>query len=201
MHVILVTDIYGLTPAVDELVQRLTANDKQVSVVEPYSKQYRQFINEDMAYEAFIKACGHEQYADNLKDLIKGYQQQVVIIAFSAGASAAWIVTAELNNIKHLIGFYPSQIRHHLHLVPSCPVSFVFPQYEDFFNVQDVIATLETHQQVSCFSVPFLHGFINPYSKHYHQEAAQCFSLLLAQDEVISDVSNFRSLVNKLADL
>jgi len=71
-------------------------------------------------------------------------------------------------NIEGMFGFYPSQIRHHLSLMPHCATTLIFPDYEKHFSVEEVRTILASKPQVNCIKSPYLHGFINSLSINFN---------------------------------
>lgn len=100
-------------------------------------------------------------------------------MGFSAGAAATYKAlndfssdSEQMKTIRHLIGFYPGQIRHHLDITPGCPVTLVFPRSEQHFDLDKVIDSLAKKANIRCIRAPFAHGFMNPLSASYHKRAA-----------------------------
>ena len=178
MHIIIITDIFGLTKDTDLLAASLSTEQARVTVIDPYEGNKQQFVNEHAAYDTFMTRCGHERYISAVASAIELSEGEVVLLGFSAGASAAWKAIDQLSNplIKHYIGFYPSQIRNHLDVIPCCPVTLIFPCEERHFEVDDVIAALSSLKQVNCIKTSFYHGFMNSLSDNFSLTAATFFN-------------------------
>ena len=121
MSAIIITDIFGVTEAIFSLERSLSEKTVNVTVVDPYDGEVKAFSNEQDAYDAFVSQCGHSAYISYVKTAIELAKENVVLLGFSAGASAAWkaIDYRYQNSVVHFVGFYPSQIRNHLDVVPS----------------------------------------------------------------------------------
>jgi dienelactone hydrolase len=178
MQIIIITDIFGLTTDIDLLAVSLSTELTRVTIIDPYEGHKKAFINEQVAYDTFITLCGHERYISAVKSEIKSSNDEVVLLGFSAGASAAWKAIDRDSNslIKHCIGFYPSQIRNHQDVIPYCPVTLVFPCEEKHFEVDNILSALAPLTQVNGIKTSFYHGFMNSLSENYSLSAATLFN-------------------------
>ncbi|MFC3031207.1 hypothetical protein ACFOEE_01535 [Pseudoalteromonas fenneropenaei] len=186
MTTLIVTDIFGNNKHVEGFASDL-AND--VSICAPYSAcQNFADLPEERVYDQFISLCGHDQYAQKVKDAIMRHQPHT-IIAFSAGAVAAWRALAALpvKRVSRLIGFYPSQIRNYLTLRPMCDVELLFPYDEPHFDVGQVISALDAVPAVHCVRTRYQHGFMNPLSLGYRPSAAAHYGYY-CQQQVLKSV-------------
>jgi len=192
-NVIILTDIYGVTEAVNTLKEELCADAVSVIVLDPYDGFIKNFADEKLAYQAFLQECGHQQYAAKVLDTLKGLQGQIVLLGFSAGASAAWKAVDLLESkVSHVIGFYPSQIRNHLEVQPLCPVTLIFPRYEKHFNVESCIAQATKLEQVQCLQSEYLHGFMNPLSVNFNAQGSSYFNRFISDACLLKDVVALR---------
>jgi dienelactone hydrolase len=192
-NVIIITDIYGVTDAVNTLREELCAGGVSVIVLDPYGGFIKSFADEQMAYQAFTLECGHQQYVAQVLDTLKGLQGKTVLLGFSAGASAAWKAVDQLeSNVRHVIGFYPSQIRNHLDVQPICPVTLVFPSFEQHFDVESCIAQVAKLEQVQCIQTKYLHGFMNPLSVNFNAQGSSFFNRSLCDVDLLKDVVTLR---------
>ncbi|SGY87425.1 dienelactone hydrolase family protein [Moritella viscosa] len=178
MQIIIITDIFGQTTDIDSLAVSLSTDLTRVTVIDPYEGYKQTFINEQAAYDTFMTQCGHERYRSAVSSAIELSEGEVVLLGFSAGASAAWKAIGRHSNplIKHCIGFYPSQIRNHLDVIPCCPVTLVFPCEEKHFEVDNILSVLASLKQVHCIKTSFQHGFMNSLSENYSLSAATFFT-------------------------
>nr|WP_308196639.1 dienelactone hydrolase family protein [Shewanella insulae] len=165
----MVTDIFGLCQSTDNLLSFLSAYTGSVNIVEPYGGVRHSFKDEKEAYSAFVENCGHDKYLNLAKQLICATNPDK-LIGFSAGASVLWRFAAEESiSGPAMLGFYPSQIRHHLDLIPKHELEIIFPRKEDSFDVASVCECIEKHANVTAKIVPYDHGFMNSSSKAYDQ--------------------------------
>jgi len=193
MHIIIITDIFGLTKDIDLLAASFSTELARVTVIDPYEGHKQTFINEQVAYDTFITQCGHERYISAVTAVIKLSNDEVVLLGFSAGASAAWKVIDQHSNplIKHCIGFYPSQIRNHLDVIPCCPVTLVFPCEEKHFEVDNILSALAQLKQVYCIKTTFYHGFMNSLSDNFSLSAATFFNERMSDGSKLNNVGIF----------
>jgi dienelactone hydrolase len=199
MHVIIVTDIFGLTLAIQKLAHTFNQHKNIiVTIVDPYKGVKKSFIDEREAYQTFIVETGHQQYTDEVKKVKNLIDDDIFVLGFSAGASAAW-KSAEhnLNALTHVIGFYPSQIRNQLNVIPCCPVTMIFPKTEPHFDINQTIKALSKIDNISCFKTRYQHGFINPLSINHSAEAEQYFLMKMSK---IAKKLNELMIINELKD-
>lgn len=208
-HTLMVTDIFGATDGIKSLRRQLSLQGNMVSIIEPYKGKNIPKAQEADTYRYFLNECGHEQYLAHvnhaLTSALKLADQDIYIIGFSAGASAVWRaldsnhplfnIDQHSHAIKHFMGFYPTQIRHHLALSSICKSSIIFPKSEDHFNVKDIIRHLSSNYHTRCIQTPFNHGFMNPTSKHYQHNACVDFeNALLKSNTQTTNASDWQFL-------
>jgi len=194
MHIVIVSDIFGRQQALDNFCSSLAA-PTTFTVIDPFQGQYLNFADEEHAYQTFIEHCGHDNYTEIIAKTLTKLSKNCFIIGFSAGAAATWRALANLPEhkqqlCKHFIGFYPSQIRHHLHLSSQVKTHLYFPKDEAHFSVTQVIAALATTPNVSTVQTNYLHGFMNPHSINFSQQAYLTY---------INKLQKMLSAVNKLS--
>lgn len=196
MTILIVSDIFGQQHDLDDFACSLKCNEP-IIFIDPYQGRYHHFTNEEHAYQTFLQHCGHDDYANIICDILNNITNNntaIMIIAFSAGASATWRALARLSlnkqaNIKYFVGFYPSQIRHHLNLTVNYPTRLFFPQQEMLFSVDSVINVLKKKPSIRCIKTVYLHGFMNPLSINFNLQAK-----LLYIQELQKIISNTRFL-------
>lgn len=184
-HILIATDIFGYTSAIDQLKERLAPLCGAVHIIDPYGAKHMKFHDESEAYEAFTQLCGLENYAKAcIKTLDALSNENVILIGFSMGASALWKALDGRKDvkIKSFFGFYSSQIRHFLDAKVHIPCTFVFPKYEKHFDVDAVIAQLLKHENITCLKTAYLHGFMNPLSLNYDAKGYREYCLLLEEN-------------------
>jgi len=169
MKILLVTDVFGITPALNILADTLQVDE----IIDPYAGRNRAFEDEAQAYLAFSTEVGFDDYFTLLQHRVLAYTQPVIIIGFSVGASAIWRLSgsSQTGVIQRGICFYGSQIRNYSEIIPQFPVELIFPQYETHFDVCALQQKLLKKSQVKSKKIDYLHGFMNHYSTNYHQQA------------------------------
>jgi len=174
MNTILVSDVFGTTPALLNLGRELNA----VEIIDPYQGVEMNFKNETEAYSYFIKQVGFDSYLAKLLEVTKSTGSAVGLIGFSIGASTIWRLSEkrDISNVKKAVCFYGSQIRNYLSkpvnkIVPQFEIELVFPTSEPHFNVNQLQTKLANIHNVQTRQVNGLHGFMNHYSDNYNQTA------------------------------
>jgi dienelactone hydrolase len=177
MRVVVASDIFGRTEAFERLAERVAPIAASCVIIDPYQGIRQSFADEEQAYGIFLRECGHDRYAGRIKAVLGESPAPTIVVAFSVGASSAWRALDRNmgTGVTHLVGFYPSQIRNSLDVVPSCPVTLIFPESEPHFDVGKVIETVSRINGVACVQVPFRHGFMNPASANFDPLGAEQF--------------------------
>ena len=178
LTLIIAPDIYGLTPAVEELAGQLAAD--QVIPLDPYDGKSGWFTDQAKAYAHFTRHVGLAAYARSIYNLLMDRppdqrQGARVLLGFSVGASALWTLSDnhEFSDIRLCLGYYGSQIRNHTGIHPHWPMELIFPESEDHFDVNALVATLAGRDNLSLKTEPGRHGFMNPYAPDYDPELAR----------------------------
>ena len=113
MLILIITDIFGLTQDVKSFAKELVKQSgDSFKIIDPYNTIEKSFSDDDEAYQAFTKACGHKNYSQKVRQAIKQLSDETIVIGFSAGASAMWhstdnnYVTSATSHqyVKHFIG-------------------------------------------------------------------------------------------------
>ncbi len=166
MSIILVSDVFGVTPALLEISEKLGS----CTIVDPYKGQMMGFQNEAEAYSYFVKEVGLDNYLSILLEAVESIEYQVTLIGFSIGASVVWRLSGKEGNnlIKQAYCFYGSQIRNFTLIEPRFRVFLVFPKSEPNFDVVELQNNLSRKANVKTKKVEYLHGFMNDYSNNYN---------------------------------
>lgn len=166
MSIILVSDVFGLTPALLEISEKLGA----CTIVDPYNGQIMGFQNEAEAYSYFVKEIGLDNYLSSLFESVESIDEPTTLIGFSVGASVIWRLSEKkVNNlIKQAFCYYGSQIRNFTQIEPRFKVNLVFPKSEAHFDVEELQDKLSNKANTKTEKVEYLHGFMNFYSNNYN---------------------------------
>lgn len=174
-HIIIVSDIFGRTSALEKLVSEMQGSEVKgsVEILDPYHSQKMEFDNEGEAYSYFMSEVGLDVYTDKLLNRVKASTDSITLLGFSVGASAIWKLSdnPELKHITRATLFYSSQIRHYTNIEPMFPVRLIFPEMETGFSILELINALKPKKNVDIEQTCFLHGFMNPHSKNYNAKA------------------------------
>ncbi len=174
MRVLIASDIFGQTSALDALVERLQID---THVVDPYGGQCMAFGTEAEAYQYFQEKVGLVKYCLHLKTTLQNNPDITQLIGFSVGASACWQLLAdqEIQNIEQGLCFYGSQIRHHIDLQPLRTARLILPLKEPSFDVQALAQKLHGRLNTQLIHTPYLHGFMNRLSANFNPQGYERF--------------------------
>jgi len=177
MTVILVTDIFGKTPALVTLAKELNAT----FIIDPYNGVDMDFNNEADAYAYFSKEVGFDGYFDQLAKAVTSpipadnasSYAPITFIGFSVGAAVIWRLSAIMNSdsVKNAFLFYGSQIRNFTEIEPKFDVNVIFPKKESHFDVLALQARIAQKTKVKLVKTNYLHGFMNRHSSNYDHTA------------------------------
>ncbi len=167
MSIVLVSDIFGITPALLAISKKLGA----CSIVDPYNGQKMEFDSEADAYSYFIENVGLDRYFSTLLTTATSIDEQTTLIGFSVGAAVIWRLSErkDMTQIKQAFCFYGSQIRNFSQVEPCFKVKLLFPKSEEHFDVVSLQKTLNKKANVEAIKVDYLHGFMNYHSNNYNQ--------------------------------
>jgi len=187
MHIIFATEIWGKTPHVDLMASKFEDIASNITIIDPYDGSDPAFGSEEDAYARYTADCGHSQYGQRVLDALQLATEPTCLVGFSAGAGAVWsaVCAENVGAAKGAVCFYGSPIRNMMDYSPKVPVDLVFSENEPHFDVETVARTLQDIPLAQSYITPFEHGFMNPLSKNYHEEAYH-FWLQWIKDQVVS---------------
>ena len=166
MSIVLVSDVFGITPALLKLKDELTAS----VIIDPYQGNIMDFKDESEAYAYFVEHIGLDHYGSILMNALEKLDPNITLIGFSVGASAIWQLSSRSTDfITQAICFYGSQIRNATHIEPSFKIDLFLPKSESHFNVDTLINKLTTKPNTNVTQVDYLHGFMNYHSVNFNQ--------------------------------
>lgn len=187
MSVLIITDVYGETPAVASLARQLPA---PCHIIAPDTSS-TPFKNGQQAYQGFIAAGGVAAYADKIAQFLQTPTPQHAhhaiqhVIAFSAGASAWWLQSAQLPTPSQTIHsatlFYASRVRDHAELHSACPTHFIFAEHEDAFQPTALVQQLRKRGHQAEIAPGTQHGFMNPYAAGFSLKMQTRYIAMLAE--------------------
>lgn len=175
--IIVLHEIYGLNQHIRDFCRELSQEGFDVIALDLLG--YEQVFDEEQeeaAYQYFINQIGFESAARQVKEFAKEKRSSyriIILIGFSIGATMAWLCSQEAGLCDAVVGFYGSRIRDYLKLQPDCPVLLFYPENEKAFVVRDLINILNEKEGVQATKLQGEHGFDNPASIHYNEQAAQ----------------------------
>lgn len=176
--VLIVTDVFGNTPAIASLQRYLGLS---CIIASPFDAGYAT-NNEQQAYQAFLASGGVQAFAKKLKTIAQDQQQLTHVIGFSAGASAWWLACEELSlQLDSATLFYGSRIRDHLDIQSHCDTHFIFAEHENAYQPNIVVKELRQRGHQAEVAIGCKHGFMNPYSAGFSLRMQTHYLEILAQ--------------------
>ena len=163
--VLIATDVFGHTAAVDGLVRQLA---QPALIVSPFEDSSRHFVSEQEAYQAFLAEGGIARFADKLAAAQLAHTASLrYAIGFSAGASALWVNSEHsmMSGLRQMVLFYGSRIREYRQLQPQCPVRLIFAEQEAAFAPAELVQDLQKRGHQAELLKGSKHGFMNVYSR------------------------------------
>jgi dienelactone hydrolase len=166
MTKVIVSDIFGITPALQDLAE---AVGSVTAAIDPYGGKEMGFGTESLAYEHFMTHVGIPAYEQQVAACLAEIPNIDLLIGFSVGAAAVWGISGTLSpeQIARAVCFYGSRIRHAADIIPRIPMVHILPRKEPGFDIDDLAATLSHKPAVTVHKTPFLHGFMNRVSPNF----------------------------------
>ena len=170
MNLLIVSDIFGRTQALDDFAKYFNEKKIKTEILDPYNQQYIHFENENEAYSSFQAEIGLKNYINLLKNTLTSRKPtETVLLGFSVGASAVWAVSHDIQEkLFKGVCFYSSQIRHYMEIEPKIDIQLYFAESEPTYEIDAVVSKLATKNRVICFKTNFMHGFMNERSTNFN---------------------------------
>ncbi len=168
MGKVIVSDIFGSTPALEDLAGAVGA---VTDIIDPYGGKQMGFDTEPRAYDHFMTHVGIGAYSEILSARLAETPRVSILIGFSVGAAAIWGISEALapDKIGRAVCFYGSQIRHATDIVPNISIEHLLPKKEPVFSIHDLAAALSGKKNVTVLRTPYLHGFMNRLSLNFNR--------------------------------
>lgn len=179
LNIIIIADIFGITPAFESLVQAICVDNNlhnagKITMIGPYASEDIRFTDENDAYAYFTEHVGLKNYTEKVAATLDTLSSPTLVIGFSVGGSAVWCLSAKTNvNIMQAICFYSGQVRHHTHVKPLIPITLILPLSEPHFCITSFACSLQKTPNVALEPCQYLHGFMNKQSINYVEEGYQ----------------------------
>jgi hypothetical protein len=169
MGKVIVSDIFGRTPALEDLAE---AVGSVTDIIDPYGGKIMGFDTESQAYDHFMTHVGIPAYGKMLASHLADIPCVSVLIGFSVGAAAIWMISETLapEKIGGAVCFYGSRIRHAPDIMPRIRIEHILPKKEPGFNIDDLAAALSGKKNVTVHKTPYLHGFMNRLSPNFSRD-------------------------------
>lgn len=184
MNLIVVTDIFGNTSVLNEFCNQFSEFYNETIVVDPYDEKIMNFDNEQNAYQYFQQHCGIGNLTEKLEKEIVKSDSIFDIVGFSVGGTSAWVISGKckLKNIRKIVCFYGSRIREKTDISPNISTKVIFPSFENSFELEPVIQSIENKQNVEAIRSNYLHGFMNKKSVNFSESGYEYFSEWLSKE-------------------
>ena len=174
--VIVVHEIYGINAHMRYVCEMLSRQGFDTVCPDLLKREAPFEYNEEAsAYEYFMKHVGFELALKRIHEAIEaveGKYDRIYIAGFSAGATVAWLCS-EAAGVNGVAAFYGSRIRSYKEIDPQCPVLLLFPEREQSFDVDELMASLSGKEQVQMFKFKGEHGFSDPFGPKFMKQSAQ----------------------------
>ena len=179
---IVAADVHGVTARLRSLLGPLCGDAIFVS---PWDGDGCPYASEQQAHSAFLANHGMASYADKIA--AAAGDEPAFIVAFSVGASAAWLHAASGRGhpASRATLFYGSRIRDYADLTPRFDVAAIFAESEASFAPAQLARRIASDRVHACVEAGTAHGFMNPCSPNYAADrcSAQLQKLALALAE------------------
>ena len=173
MKLIVVSDIFGKTPELIDLVGELSDEYCETVIIDPYNGSSRRFETEEQAYRHFQKESGLENLFEKAAREVQLSDSPVDILGFSVGGTCAWKLSSQSSSkqIRQCICFYGSRIRENMAANPQIPTTTIFPKFEVSFEIEPVLKELSVKKNTAVIKTKYLHAFMNRKSSNFSEEA------------------------------
>jgi dienelactone hydrolase len=173
--VILVHEIHGVNQHMRYISHLIDQLGVDVICPDLYPSGISAGESEEEVYDSFFKYVGFQKASSQIKKSIedsRGKYKYIYVVGFSAGATAAWLCS-EHEAVSGVLCFYGSRIRDYVEVNPIARTILFFSSREKSFDVIPLITRLEKkeNQNIDIHLFDAEHGFANPYSKAFCQEA------------------------------
>ncbi|MEG9294921.1 dienelactone hydrolase family protein [Mangrovibacillus sp. Mu-81] len=183
--VIIVHEIHGVNQHMRYISHLI--NNLGVDVICPnlYPSGVSLGDSEEGDYNSFFKHVGFQKAGSQIKELIedsRGKYENIYLLGFSVGATAAWLCS-DHKDVSGVLCFYGSRIRDYVQVNPTSRTLLFFSNQEKSFDVNPLITALEKKENkyIDIHLFDAKHGYANPYSKEYCQEAFDASFALLKE--------------------
>ena len=163
-RIIVAADIHGVT---DDLRSFASALGEKVELISPWPGEGCPFPDEAAAHGAFVADGGLIAYAERLNKTIDS--APVMLVGFSAGASAGWLhaTGANASTDSHAWLFYGSRIRLYADRKAACSVVAVFAEHEAAVEPRALASQIAAQNVETVIEPGSGHGFMNARSAHF----------------------------------
>ena len=164
MKAIVAADLHGVTAALRSMIR---PSASAAIFVSPWDGDGCPFASEQQAHSALMAKNGIASYADKIA--AAAGHEPAFIIAFSVGASAAWLHAVSGRGHPDSLAtlFYGSRIRDYSTLLPSFNITAVFAESEPSFSPAGLAQLIASDRVHTVIESGTAHGFMNPCSPNF----------------------------------
>jgi dienelactone hydrolase len=156
-HIILIHEIYGVTPNLLALKRDLEEAGYTVSLPSLYEDGYTS-KDEKEAYKRFCSEVGIEKALKHIEKIIlQNRNSEITLLGFSVGATIAWL-SSQSKEVRRILGIYGAAIRKYTHLQPATETHLFFTK-EKLFDAEELSRLLNQKRNVTSTMNPGEHGF------------------------------------------
>lgn len=165
--IIVLHEIYGINKHIKDYCHALSKHGFDIICPNLLNREEPfDYSAEDIAYNHFMEDIGFYMAAEQVKKLIADVKydyQNVFIIGFSVGATISWLCSQE-ESLNGIVAYYGSRIRDYTDYQPACPALLIFSKEEASFNVNELVTSLSSKQNLIIQRYNGEHGFSDLYS-------------------------------------
>ena len=176
-RLVLVQEIFGLTPALLATADRYAAAGLEVHLPSLFDRVEPHFMAEVNPAGfakglAAVRATPFQTTLSDLQVLIDQLQGPIFLAGFCWGGTAAWMASAHCRNLQAAAAFYGRMINDHLSESPKCPLILHYGESDPSIPPAAVDAVAARAPHLPLHRYPAGHGFCRLGHADYHGPSA-----------------------------
>lgn len=173
MHIVIATDLHGVTEALRAACDQVLAGHS-LHFLSPWASETNPYADEHSAHQAFVQGHGFAQYHAKIAQTVQALDgAPVALVGFSVGATAGWLYAGDraVRADMPCWLFYGSRIRDYADQpVHVAHMRTIWAEHEASFDSLALSQTLVARGISAEIVAGTSHGFMNPHSTHYRAE-------------------------------
>lgn len=175
--VVVAHEIFGLTPHIRSLCDRLAAAGYAALAPDLFSHElqggFLPYTAEGKSEGLRIKeAIGEAKMAAQIEALVAGAGGRVGVMGFCLGGLLAWLAAAR-PGVACAVGYYAVGLERHMSSRPQCPVLLHFGRTDPSIPAATVSAVRKAYPQVEVCEYDAGHAFNRDDDRSFHAASAQ----------------------------